>query len=107
MARKADQTLLCFSKSDAALQAYQADSRPRIEDLHFGNSTGTLTTVNATSFQCSMAAPCTGIELYNDNFTVFGEGLTKSDGHLCSGVLDPNFACSSGCGPDNEWCPSY
>lgn len=79
----------------------------RIEDLHFGDSTGTLKTVNATSFQCSANAPCPGIDLYNNTFTVFGEEGQEADGHLCSEVLDPNFECTSGCGPENAWCPSF
>lgn len=83
-----------------------ADHFDRIEDLHFGDSHGTLSGELVTSFQCSSAAPCKKIELYNNSFTIAGNGSVP-DVYRCTNVeTSKGLECTDGCGPEDDLCPS-
>lgn len=77
----------------------------RVSDLHFCNSTGTTQRHVAAALQCSGAAPCTGIELHNNTFSVAESGKPAKE-YLCSHVVEPSgFKCTGGCGHEDELCP--
>jgi len=78
----------------------------KIEDLNFGNSRGTIRGQLLASFQCSAAAPCEGINLYDNDFAVTSDGSTPKT-IRCTNVESPEgFECTDGCGPDDNLCPS-
>lgn len=65
----------------------------QIEDLTWGDMTGTLKTNDVASLQCSGAAPCTGVNISDVAFTV--NGTAPATGYLCSNVSDPiGFTCN-------------
>ncbi|KAK4502231.1 hypothetical protein PRZ48_005656 [Zasmidium cellare] len=69
-------------------------SRFQFEDIHFNDVHGTLQGDRVVSFQCSGAAPCTGLSMSNYGFTVFSNGSVP-ERYLCDNVVDPQgFECT-------------
>lgn len=66
----------------------------QIEDLYWGDMTGTLKTNDIASLQCSGAAPCFGVDISNVHMTINSTG-TPATGYRCSNVSDPiGFTCN-------------
>ncbi|KAJ4358430.1 uncharacterized protein N0V89_003013 [Didymosphaeria variabile] len=65
-----------------------------IENMHWGNTTGTTKNNLVLSLQCSGAAPCTNIDIFDNDLKVQSNG-TKPEEFLCSNVEDPKgFNCT-------------
>ncbi|KAI0021183.1 pectin lyase fold/virulence factor [Xylariomycetidae sp. FL0641] len=76
----------------------------KVEDMHWGDTVGTLKGNTVASLDCSAAAPCTNIDISNNNLTVAGSG-DPATAFLCDNVEDPEgFACTAECTDDT--CPS-
>ncbi|KAF2112713.1 exo-polygalacturonase [Lophiotrema nucula] len=69
-------------------------SKFKIDNMHWGNTRGTTDRNYVASLQCSGAAPCTGINIFDNDLTVETNG-TKTLGYLCSNVEAPQgFNCT-------------
>lgn len=78
-------------------------SRFKISDLHWGNARGTLRGDRVATLDCSGEAPCEGIELFDNDLTVAGDGQAAKV-YLCDNVDgEIGFECSEPC---NGRCPS-
>ncbi|OAG06774.1 exo-polygalacturonase [Paraphaeosphaeria sporulosa] len=65
-----------------------------IDNMHWGNTTGTTKNNLVLSLQCSGAAPCTNINIFDNDLTVHKNGTTPTE-FLCSNVDDPKgFKCT-------------
>ncbi|KAJ4293230.1 hypothetical protein N0V90_008512 [Kalmusia sp. IMI 367209] len=65
-----------------------------VDGMHWGNTTGTTRNNLVLSLQCSGAAPCTNIDIFDNDLTVQSNG-TKPTSFLCSNVEDPKgFNCT-------------
>ncbi|KAK5082513.1 hypothetical protein LTR70_008206 [Exophiala xenobiotica] len=65
----------------------------KIQDLHWGNTVGTVRE-NVASLQCSGNAPCEGLDFFNNNLTLVGSG-EPAEGYKCNSVVDPKgFKCN-------------
>ncbi|KAF2162971.1 glycoside hydrolase family 28 protein [Zasmidium cellare ATCC 36951] len=81
------------------LEGGEDSSRFQFEDIQFNDAHGTLQGDRVVSFQCSGAAPCTGLSISNNGFTVSSNGSVPSR-YLCDNVVDPQgFECT---GPTNS-----
>lgn len=69
-------------------------SKFKIEGMHWGNTKGTSSGDKVVSLQCSGAAPCTNITIFDNDLTVEKNG-TVPKSYLCSNVVDPvGFNCT-------------
>ena len=81
-------------------------SHERVEDLYFVDARGTLSGELVTSFQCSAAAPCEGMHLNNNSFTIASNGSVP-DIYRCTNIeSSTGLQCTDGCGPEDDLCPS-
>lgn len=65
-----------------------------IDDMRWGNTTGTTMNNLVLSLQCSGEAPCTNINIFNNDLTVQKNGSVPKE-FLCSNVDDPKgFNCT-------------
>lgn len=79
-------------------------SQFQIEDMHWGNIQGTVQGKTVATLQCSAAAPCPGIELFNNTLESLGTNQTAYE-YLCDNVVDTEgFECTGPCDGD---CPQY
>jgi len=69
-------------------------SKFHIENMRWGNTTGTSRGNTVASLQCSGAAPCTGVDIFANKLKVKGNG-TVPGSYLCSNVNAPKgFTCT-------------
>ncbi|WPG97367.1 pectin lyase-like protein [Acrodontium crateriforme] len=70
----------------------------QVSDIRFINATGTITSPNVATLQCSANAPCSGIDFSNNNVSPVGAAAQSATGYLCSNVKDPiGFQCTDKC----------
>lgn len=83
-------------------------SRLSISDLHWGNTTGTLTGGEVATLQCSSAQEgggCEGVVLEGNELTHAGDG-TEVKGYKCANVVSKEgFECTGDCGEEGRACP--
>ncbi|PVH93906.1 glycoside hydrolase family 28 protein [Periconia macrospinosa] len=66
----------------------------QIDGMHWGNTTGTVKQNKVVSLQCSGAAPCTNINIFNNDWKILKNGSIPTT-YLCSNVKDPKgFKCT-------------
>lgn len=74
----------------------------QISDLHWGDTHGTVNGNRVAALQCSAAAPCHNINIFNNNLTALDSGK-PSEEYLCEQVDDVSgFECT---GPCDGKCP--
>ncbi|KAK4497820.1 hypothetical protein PRZ48_010474 [Zasmidium cellare] len=76
-------------------------SKFQITDMNWGNARGTLKGDRVATLQCSGAAPCTDINLYDNDLQALDQNIPATS-YLCDNVDDPQgFECT---GPCNGQC---
>lgn len=69
-------------------------SKFKIDGMFWGNSTGTVKQNKVVSLQCSGAAPCTNVNIFNNDWKIESNGSIPTS-YLCSNVEDPKgFNCT-------------
>ncbi|KAF2720934.1 glycoside hydrolase family 28 protein [Polychaeton citri CBS 116435] len=77
-------------------------SRFQVRDMYWGDSSGTITGENIATLQCSAAAPCTDVTLFNNQLLAADSNEPVSR-YLCDNVVKPQgFNCT---GPCDGNCP--
>lgn len=77
-------------------------SRFKITDMHWGQARGTVRGDQVATLDCSGAAPCERIELFDNELTVSGDGRDAKV-YFCDNVVDDTgFDCTEPC---NDRCP--
>lgn len=78
-------------------------SRFKIEGMHWGNTTGTITGENVATLHCSASNPCEDIKMTGNELVRVGSGEAVK-GFLCSNVDgQAGFECTGDC--DRNRCP--
>lgn len=66
----------------------------KIDGMRWGNTRGTCQGEKVVSLQCSGAAPCTNIDIFDNDLTIQKNGSAPTS-FLCSNVADPQgFVCT-------------
>lgn len=84
----------CTTFSSSDIPANCSNSEVQIHDIAVTNLTGTTTSSDVASLQCSAVKPCYNIALQDIDLTIESNG-TEAVGYLCAEVDDPvGFACT-------------
>lgn len=84
----------CTTFSSSDIPANCSNSKVQIHDIAVTNLTGTTTSSNVASLQCSAVKPCYNIALQEIDLTIASNG-TEAAGYLCAEVEDPiGFTCT-------------
>ncbi|USW56092.1 Putative glycoside hydrolase, family 28, pectin lyase/virulence factor [Septoria linicola] len=74
----------------------------QISDMHWGKAKGTLKGDRVATLQCSAEAPCTNINLFDNDLWALDQNI-PSYSYLCEEVVNPTgFNCTGAC---NGQCP--
>ncbi|CAI6336906.1 unnamed protein product [Periconia digitata] len=66
-----------------------------IDNMNWGNASGTIRQVNVASLQCSGARPCTDVRIFGNEGLRVKENGTVPGGYLCDNVVEPRgFNCT-------------
>lgn len=85
----------CTTFSSSNTPTNCSNSEVQIHDIAVTNLTGTTTSPDVASLQCSAVKPCYNIALQGIDLTTASSNGTEVTGYLCAEVVDPiGFTCT-------------